>query len=153
MILAAQHVRERALKGMIEPFCERGVSHGMSYGLSSAGLDIRIRERRVMRPGDFTLASTIERFNLPTDILAMIVDKSSLARRGIAVQHTCAEPGWCGYLTLEITNHGPNTIVIEEGSPIAQMIFHLLSAPTEQPYGNGKYADQPAHPVEARIEQ
>jgi dCTP deaminase len=153
-ILAAQHVRERAVnERMIEPFFERSVAFGMSYGLSAAGYDIRIKQRRMLRPGEFTLASSIERFDLPADIIAQIADKSTWARRGIAVQNTLAEPGWSGYLTIEITNHGPNTVLIEAGSPIAQMVFHQLSAPTECPYGaDSKYQNQPDEPVPAREE-
>jgi dCTP deaminase len=149
VILAAQHIRNRV--GMIEPFHERSISHGMSYGLSSAGYDVRIQQRIVLRPGDFTLASTIECFDMPDDLLAQVADKSTWARRGIAVQNTIIEPGWRGHLTLEITNHGPNIVGIEEGSPIAQIIFHMLLQPTETPY-SGKYQDQRDEPVEAKFE-
>lgn len=150
-LLPAQLIRARV--GMIEPFFERGVAFGMSYGLSAAGYDVRIKQQKVLRPGDFVLASTIERFDLPRDILAQVADKSTWARRGIAVQNTIAEPGWSGWLTLEITNHGPNTIIIEAGSPIAQILFHQLSEPTELPYGkDAKYQNQGDEPVPAKFE-
>lgn len=147
--MSAQHIRLR--KGMVEPFCERTVLDGMSYGLSAAGYDVRVRERVALAPGGFMLASTLERFDIPPDILAKVSDKSSLARRGIAVQNTIIEPGWRGYLTLEITNHGNKTVILAPGSPIAQIIFHMLSEPTESPY-SGKYQDQPDRPVESLSE-
>ena len=74
MILPAQHIRAR--KGMIEPFEERGVASGMSYGLSCCGYDIRIDRGRILRPGDFALASTLERFAIPDDIMGHVADKS-----------------------------------------------------------------------------
>lgn len=145
MILSAQSIRKRR---PVEPFHERTAHHGMTYGLSSAGYDVRIRERVVLRPGDFSLASTVERFTMPNDLLARVADKSSWARKGLTVQNTVVEPGWAGFLTLELANHGPNTLKIEAGLPIAQIIFELLDEPTEQPY-SGKYQNQPPEPVHA----
>lgn len=134
----------------IEPFHERTVHNGMTFGLSAAGYDVRIRETVHLGPGEFALASTIEKFDMPPDLLAVVHDKSSWARRGIAVQNTVLEPGWRGYLTLELTNHNHEELVtIEAGSPIAQVIFHRLEAPTEQPY-QGRYQDQEAGPQPAR---
>lgn len=145
MILSAQSIRFRR---PVFPFYERTVLNGMTFGLSSAGYDVRIRERVVLRPGDFALASTVERFTMPNDLIARVADKSSWARKGLAVQNTVIEPGWTGWLTLELTNHGPNPLKILEGSPIAQIIFELLDEPTEQPYA-GKYQHQPPEPVAA----
>lgn len=150
MILAAQHIRTRG--GMITPFVERGVIGGLSYGLSSAGYDVRIDGGLVLQPGQFALGSTIELFDIPTDVLGHVADKSTWARRGLALQNTIIEPGWRGFLTVELTNHGPDVLVIDPGMPIAQIIFHQLLAPTEQPYGNGKYQNQPRRPVEALSE-
>ena len=149
MILPAQHIRAR--KGMIEPFEERGVASGMSYGLSCCGYDIRIYRGRILRPGDFALASTLERFAIPDDIMGHVADKSTWARRGLAVQNTILEPGWEGYLTIELSNHGGETLVIADGTPIAQIVFHQLLEPTEQPY-RGKYDRQERGPVPARFE-
>jgi dCTP deaminase len=144
MILSAQSLRGR----IITPFEERTVhsESGMSYGLSSCGYDIRIREYIQVRPGVFTLASSLEHFDMPNDIVGVVADKSTLARMGIAVQNTVIEPGWRGYLTLEITNHGNRIIDMLAGSPIAQVLFHQLDSPTLQPY-EGKYQNQPPKPV------
>jgi len=137
---------------MIHPFCERTVLNGMTFGLSSASYDIRVAEDVEVRHGFFCLASSVERFNMPLDLIARVADKSSLARRGVAVQNTVLEPGWRGHLTLEISNHSGTYLVMEAGSPIAQVIFELLDQPTEQPYV-GKYQDQSAGPQPAIFER
>jgi dCTP deaminase len=121
---------------------------GMSYGLSVCGYDLRIKQRIVVKPGDFVLASTIEYFDMPDWIVGIVHDKSSLARMGIALQNTVIESGWKGWLTLEITNHGREEVVLESGQPIAQVLFHALSNPTIKPY-DGKYQNQPDEPVGA----
>ena len=134
---------------MIAPFVERGVVRGMSFGLSAASYDVRIAESPVLFPGEFFLASTMERFDIPPDVLMIVHDKSSWARRGLAVQNTIFDPGWRGYATLELTNHGRSSLSILAGDPIAQVVCHLLTEPTTQPYG-GKYQDQEAGPQHAR---
>lgn len=160
MILSAQSIALRCTfdGGMIEPFVERGVQNGKSYGLSSCGYDIRIGKIKshiedpdhlylsVSRP--FVLASSVERFKIPKDICGIVHDKSSWAREGLAVQNTVLEPGWEGYLTLELSLHGTNPIRINKGDPIAQIIFHKLDEETILPYV-GKYQNQPNRPVES----
>lgn len=150
MILSAQTIRK--YRDIVTPFCERDVFLGMSFGLSAAGYDIRIAETLTLYGGEFHLVSSFERFKMPTNIIAFVHDKSSWARKGLAVQNTVIEPGWEGYLTLELTNHHPTrSILLTSGMPIAQIVFQLLDEPTERPY-NGKYQNQEAGPQEARYE-
>lgn len=149
MILSASTLRKH-FNNIVAPFCERAVFEGMSYGLSIAGYDIRIREPLVLESGDFLLASSLELFNMPCNVMAFVKDKSTWARRGLAVQNTVIEPGWRGYLTLELTNHGPQRLAIQAGSPIAQIIFQLTDAVTDG--YTGKYQDQGPQPHPARFE-
>ena len=157
MILSAQSIMRLVLASRsgaeppgldIYPFAERTVEHGMSYGLSAAGYDLRINDGMTLAPGDFRLATTVERIALPVDVMGQLADKSTWARRGIAVQNTIFEPGWRGYPTLEISNHGSEHIYIPSGAPIGQMIFHLLDHPTDRPYA-GRYQDQKQVPTPA----
>ena len=149
MILPAQTIRN--LKP-ITPFYERTVFNGMSFGLSHAGYDVRIAETVALSKGEFCLASTIEMFHMPNDMVAMVHDKSSWARRGLSLFNTVIEPGWTGYLTLELVNNADPLLVIDQGSPIAQIVFMRLEEPTEKPY-SGKYQNQEAGPQAARIEK
>lgn len=150
MILSAQAIRVRCLQSaMVSPFHERTTVNGMTFGLSAAGYDIRCAEWCFLPAGFFILASSMERFNMPLDVLAIVHDKSTWARRGLAVQNTVFEPGWRGYPTLELSNHGDRRLEVQAGDPIAQIVFHLLTEATEQPY-QGKYQDQPAGPQPAK---
>ena len=146
-ILSAQSLRDCLYQGAIEPFHERTVFEGMTYGLGPAGYDIRLKEEKWLEPGEFTLGSSIEHFSIPNNIVVFACNKSSLARRGIdAAFSTVLEPGWEGYLTIEIKNHSSDYIYLKAGSPILQLIFHELDEPTDTPY-NGKYQNQPDKPV------
>jgi len=133
---------------VVVPFYERTVQNGMSFGLSSAGYDVRTKQGIILSPGQFILLSTVEHFWMPDDVIAFVHDKSTWARRGIAVQNTVIEPGWRGYLTLEVTNHGDLIVEISAGDPIAQIVFHRMEAPAERRY-DGKYQDQADAPVPA----
>jgi dCTP deaminase len=132
---------------IIDPFLPRGTIYGMSYGLSLVGYDIRVKQDVILPPGGFALASSVERFQVPCDLAGIVHDKSSWARKGIAVQNTVLEPGWRGWLTLEISNHSGCEVYIYSHSPIAQIIFHILSTPTVG--YSGKYQNQANKPVEA----
>lgn len=136
---------------VLEPFCERTVQNGMSYGVSYAGYDIRARETMRLPRNGFALLSSVERFRVPSDVIAFVHDKSTWARRGLSVFNTVIEPGWgltgeC-YLTIEVVNNGYDDLMIEAGDPIAQVIFHRVDRPV--PGYVGKYSSQPARPVSA----
>lgn len=149
-IIPAQTIRalSQGPKGIVHPFHERTQHAGMTFGLSAAGYDVRIAEDMVVVSGTFRLASTLESFWMPDDLVARVCDKSTWARQGLTVQNTIIEPGWRGYLTIELTNHSSRDVVLKSGMPIAQIVFERLEAPTEQPYV-GKYQDQPAGPQAA----
>lgn len=149
MILPAQSIRK--IKPIL-PFVERTVHNGMSYGLSHAGYDVRIAETVMLMPGKFCLASTIEEFFMPNDLVAFVHDKSSWARRGLSLFNTVIEPGWQGFLTLELVNHSKDAFLIAEGTPIAQIIFMRTEEPTEKPY-TGKYQNQERGAQVARDER
>jgi dCTP deaminase len=148
MILLGKEIFERKI---IHPSKPRTVHEetGMTYGASFAGYDIRIKQDLVLQPGDFVLASSLEFFTVPADILGFVCDKSTLARMGLFVGVGVVEPGWQGWLTLELKNQANHTIVIVAGQPIAQIVFHRID-------GNiagydGRYQNQPNEPVGSKV--
>ena len=122
-------------------------AHGVSHGMSEAGYDIRIKQSITLHPlRRFSLASAIERFDMPDDLIGIVHDKSTWARRGLSVFNTVIEPGWEGYLTLELVYHGWRPLHIPAGAGIAQVIFHQAACPARY---SGKYQGQPDRPVAA----
>ena len=92
----------------------------------------------VIHPGEFVLGATLERVQLPDDVVARIEGKSSLGRLGLIVHATAGfvDPGFAGTLTLEITNLTRIPIILWPGKPIAQLSFMALDRPAERPYGH-----------------
>lgn len=138
---------------------------GTSWGLGEAGYDIRIKQEVCFKPNEFfilvmdckvddkvhrntrfALASAIDEFCMPTNLVGIVHDKSTWARKGLSVFNTVIEPGWHGFLTLELVYHGNTELFIPAGAGIAQVIFHQTSEPRQY---SGKYQHQPDQPVEA----
>jgi dCTP deaminase len=129
---------------------EKRRAHGVSYGPSEAGYDIRIKQAVTLHPlKRFTLASSVEEFTMPEDLVAIVHDKSTWARRGLSVFNTVIEPGWHGFLTLELVYHGWRPIHVPAGAGIAQIVFHELA---ECRAYDGKYQGQGDAPVGAIFE-
>ena len=151
---------------------------GTSHGLAEAGYDIRINQTITFSPisfwggpkitvdsenpalehpfhdsreitkSRFVLASAMEEFQMPNDLVGVVHDKSTWARKGLSVFNTVIEPGWKGFLTLELVFHGNEPVTIKRGQGIAQVLFSRLEEDGD--YGDGKYQNQEDRPVEAR---
>ena len=159
---------------MIKPFVLKQVSNNnISYGLSSFGYDARVSDefkiftdvdsavvdpknfnkssfvsRKVneciIPPNSFALASTVEYFKIPKNVLVICLGKSTYARCGIIVNVTPLEPGWEGHVTLEFSNTTPLPAKIYANEGAAQFIFLDGNEEPEVTYEqrNGKYMKQ-----------
>jgi len=160
--------------GMIEPFEDRQVRQGVvSYGVSSYGYDCRVGnefkvftnvyhtvvdpknfdpqsfvdikgDQCIVPPNSFALASTIEYFRIPRDVLTVCLGKSTYARCGIIVNVTPFEPEWEGHVTIEISNTTPLPAKIYANEGIAQVLFFQSDEPCARSYKDkkGKYQAQ-----------
>lgn len=160
--------------GMIEPFIDSQKREGVvSYGVSSYGYDARLApefkiftnidnavidpknfspssfvERTtdvcIIPPNSFVLARTIEYFRIPANCLVLCVGKSTYARCGIIVNVTPLEPGWEGYVTLELSNTTqlPAKVYAHEG--VCQFLFFSSDQHPVTSYKDrlGKYMNQ-----------
>lgn len=98
----------------------------------------------------YALGVTLERFNIPNNICGRCFGKSTLARVGIIVNVTPLEPGWSGYLTVEISNSCPIPVEIPINGGIAQVQFERIEEPKWN-YGKGKYQNQGEEVTEAKL--
>lgn len=99
----------------------------------------------IIPPGEFLLATTIEKIELPSTLIARVEGRSSLARLGIQIH--CAgfvDPGFIGQITLELKNIGCNSVTLYEGMRICQIVFEELHGEPSRVYGEcgNKYQNQ-----------
>ena len=173
-VLSDKWIKKLALDGMISPFEEKQISKGkISYGLSSYGYDARVSNEFkiftnvnsevvdpknfkpsnfitknisecIIPPNSFVLASTVEYFKIPKDVLVICLGKSTYARCGIIVNVTPLEPGWKGHVTLEFSNTTPLPAKIYANEGAAQFVFLNGNERPEISYSDrkGKYMGQ-----------
>lgn len=99
-------------------------------------------------PGALILARTRQHITLPGDIAGVVDGRSSWARAGLVVHLTAGfiDPGFRGYIVLEMINCSNGYLSISSDQAICQILFQQLSSPTSRPYGSSSlgshYQDQ-----------
>lgn len=146
-------------KKIIEPFADKQMKEGVSYGLSSYGYDFRISDEfKIFDPVDgegiidpknwehihfkefkgdicevppsgYVLARTVEYFRIPRNILTLCYGKSTYARCGVFIHVTPFEPEWEGFATIAVANMTPRPARIYANEGIGQVVF--ISAESE----------------------
>ena len=98
----------------------------------------------IIPPNSFALASTVEYFRIPRDVLTVCLGKSTYARCGIIVNVTPFEPEWEGFVTLEFSNTTPLPAKVYANEGVAQVIFFESDEVCETSYRDrgGKYQGQ-----------
>ena len=98
----------------------------------------------IIPPNSFALARSVEWFNIPANVLGLVLGKSTYARCGIVTNFTPLEPGWQGHVTIEISNTTPLPAKIYANEGIAQVLFFGGAATPEVTYADkhGKYQGQ-----------
>lgn len=101
----------------------------------------QIGETFILHPHQTVLAVSLEYVKLPENCFMKLYMRSSYSRLGITIS-TVAQPGYCGCLSLELTNNNNNPINLTVGARIIQGILFRLGS--NVPYFNSarKYACQ-----------
>ena len=80
----------------------------------------------ILHPGEFVLGTTFEKVTLSNKVVARLEGKSSLGRIGLLIHSTAGfvDPGFSGYLTLELSNVANLPIMIYPEMKIGQISFY-----------------------------
>lgn len=110
-----------------------------------------------LHPGEFVLGSTLERVEIPDDLVARVEGRSSIGRLAVVVHATAGfiDPGFEGHVTLELSNLGRVAVELYPRTRISQLVFQQMTSPAARPYGSGrksKYHGQQG-PVTSRIDR
>lgn len=100
----------------------------------------------------YGLGVALERLEIPDNITVLCIGKSTYARCGIICNLTPAEAGWCGHLTLEVSNASSADCRVYANEGIVQLLF-FEGNPCEVSYEarRGKYQNQPERITIARV--
>ena len=103
-------------------------------------VEVALGDAFILHPGEFALGATLERVSVPADLVGRIEGKSSLGRLGLLIHTTAGfvDPGWDGYLTLELSNVANLPITLYPTMKICQISFMEMTTPAEHPYGSDR---------------
>ncbi|QQG46042.1 MAG: hypothetical protein HYY55_03715 [Candidatus Niyogibacteria bacterium] len=88
-----------------------------------AEFDPNKKSALILKPGDYFVTETIEKFNMPEDLMAIMKPRTTLHRMGIIGRQTIADPGFHGTVHPALYNAGQSTITIEMGARYMQVFF------------------------------
>ncbi len=89
-----------------------------------------------IKPGQFILGSTLEKFQVPRNIVCHVEGRSTVARIGLALHCTSGIIDGnfeeARTIVLEMKNQGPFDIILRRGLALAMLSFTQLSTDIEQ---------------------
>jgi len=94
---------------------------------SVAKYDPKKSKAFTIKPGEFYLMQTMEKVNLPDNIVSIPYPRSTLLRSGIWLLATQVAPGYRGILTFALKNMGPRPFKVEMGARVAHVIFYEIA--------------------------
>jgi dCTP deaminase len=137
-VLNQRRMQPASVELLLDPVISTRKGKKTDLGIRNASGGLHWPHGYPMRPGQFLLASTVEKVHIPTDMCAQVNGKSSWGRLGLTVHVTAGfiDPGFKGRITLELANLSEETITLKPHLPICQLVFMPLSSPAERPYGH-----------------
>ena len=76
-----------------------------------------------LEPGVYYLMKTIEKVNMPQDLLAISTPRSTLFRSGVNIFGGQVPPGYCGELSMGIYNFRQEPFELEMGARVLHIMF------------------------------
>ncbi len=84
------------------------------------------RNSITIKPGEFYIATTIEKVNTPLDITINFKPRTTTFRSGLFLRTGNVAPGYCGKLTFALKNEGPMPVRLEMGCRIVHAQFEWV---------------------------
>jgi len=111
--------------------------------------------RFILYPDQLILATTLERIEMPEDLVGRLESRSSLTRLGLVILGTSGsvEPGFKGALTIPIMNIGKLPVVLYPEMCFCKLAFETMTTHAVKPYHarkTSKYHEQEG-PVASRL--
>lgn len=123
------------IKHQADPFIDP--KRPSTYELEEAKPLTGLSSKVLLAPHEVVLGVSLERFRIPTNIMAVCVGKSTYARVHVIPHVTPLEPGWGtnsehgNYLTLELANVSDYPVVVYLNEGILQVLFYEVDGESE----------------------
>lgn len=88
-----------------------------------AKFDKKKRQKVILQPRTYYLMKTIEKLNLPENLLALFTPRSTLYRSGVYIFGGQTAPGYKGELTTGIYNFRDEKFELEMGARVLHLMF------------------------------
>ena len=111
---------------------------------------VELNEGEVLevQSGGFILLGTIERVNLPLDLVGVMYLRSSYARRGFTSWFQgLVDPGYEGKLTVALHNVSRANLALLGGDRICHLVFEQLPEKANRPYSGNYNQSEGATPA------
>lgn len=160
MILSAQKIKHLVSKHKLIEYFDEESLNGAGYDLRAGRFHrikgesfLGVRERRLpeaceikedkvtLKPEEYILVETIEKVHMPKNLMARILNRSTLFRCGCSLMTAVVDPGYYGALTVGLKNLSNQDFTVERGARIAQIVFETIegeATPYEGRYQGGK---------------
>lgn len=101
----------------------------------------KVGETFLLHPNQTVLASSLEYVKLPTNVFATLSMRSSYSRLGLSLS-SYLQPGYCGCISLELTNTNKFAVNLTVGVRLFQATFFKLDKDINYFTGKRKYICQ-----------
>ena len=150
MLLSDQEIKKLAKEdGMITPFEERNLQ-SVSYDITAGNIarvfnrlsdpidlndkenikltycEIDITDGYLIKPNEYILVKSGEKYTLPDDIAAYSRPRTTLSRLGLILTPQHFNPSFSGYIYYGLLNVTPNILKIYPGTSIGQIVFEKV---------------------------
>ena len=150
MLLSDQEIKKLAKEdGMITPFEERNLQ-SVSYDITAGNIarvfnrlsdpidlndkenikltycEIDITDGYLIKPNEYMLVKSGEKYTLPDDIAAYARPRTTLSRLGLILTPQHFNPSFSGYIYYGLLNVTPNILKIYPGTGIGQIVFEKV---------------------------
>ena len=113
---------------------------------------VPIGGKMILHPNQLVLGATLEFLQVPQDLMAYVIGRSSWGRLGLIVATAImVSPGYRGSLTLELANLADTPVYLYPGTRVAQLVFHTLTDAGGSYVGQGGKYTGPVGPEFSKL--
>lgn len=98
-----------------------------------AGFDLSTAETILCEPGEVTIINTGIHIAIKPWQVALVQPRSSTAKKGLLVITGVIDAGYTGAIKIQVLNFTKNTITINAGTRLAQLVIHNNSEYSIEP--------------------